>query len=52
MGNLLLAALTQMTGDFAEAVSRLSEMVGLRGRVLPTTAENVRLRAEMESGQC
>jgi uncharacterized cofD-like protein len=51
VGNLLLTALTQITGDFAEAVSRLSEMVGLRGQVLPTTAENVRLRAEMESGQ-
>ena len=51
MGNLLLTALTQITGDFAEAVSQLSEMVGLRGRVLPTTTENVCLRAEMESGQ-
>ena len=47
----MLTALTQITGDFAEAVSRLSEMVGLRGRVLPTTAENVCLRAVMESGQ-
>ena len=51
IGNLLLTALTQITGDFAEAVSRLSEMVGLRGRVLPTTSADVRLRAEMESGQ-
>jgi uncharacterized cofD-like protein len=51
MGNLLLTALTQITGDFSEAVSRLSEMVDLRGRVLPTTREDVWLRAEMESGQ-
>jgi uncharacterized cofD-like protein len=51
VGNLLLTALAQITGDFPEAVHRLSEMIGLRGRVLPTTAENVRLRAEMESGQ-
>ena len=51
VGNLLLTALTQITGDFAEAVSQLGEMIGLRGRVLPTTGENVRLRAEMESGQ-
>ena len=51
VGNLLLTALTQITGDFAEAVQRLSEMVGLRGRVLPTTSANVRLRAEMASGQ-
>ena len=50
LGNLLLTALTQITGDFAEAVSQLGSMIGLRGRVLPTTVENVRLRAEMESG--
>jgi uncharacterized cofD-like protein len=50
LGNLLLTALTQITGDFGEAVSQLSQMIGLRGRVLPTTVENVRLRAEMESG--
>ena len=51
MGNLLLAALSQITGDFAQAVNCLSEMIGLQGRVLPTTSENIRLRAEMESGQ-
>ncbi len=51
VGNLLLTALAQITGDFGEAVYRLSEMIGLRGRVLPTTSENVRLRAEMETGQ-
>jgi len=51
VGNLLLTALTQITGDFAEAVNRLGDMIGLRGRVLPTTSENVRLRAEMESGE-
>jgi uncharacterized cofD-like protein len=32
-------------------VNQLGEMMGLRGRVLPTTGENVRLRAEMDSGQ-
>jgi uncharacterized cofD-like protein len=51
IGNLLLTALTQITGDFGEAVNQLGDMIGLRGRVLPTTSENVRLRAEMESGQ-
>ncbi len=50
LGNLLLTALTQITGDFGKAVSQLGEMIGLRGSVLPTTVENVRLRAEMESG--
>jgi uncharacterized cofD-like protein len=51
VGNLLLTALEQITGDLAQAVDQLGEMVGLRGRVLPTTTQNVRLRAEMESGQ-
>lgn len=51
VGNLLLTALSQITGDFPEAVRRLSEMLPLRGRVLPSTGENVRLRAEMESGE-
>lgn len=51
VGNLMLTALAQITGDFATAVEQLGGMMGLRGRVLPTTRENVRLRAEMETGQ-
>jgi uncharacterized cofD-like protein len=51
VGNLLLTALTQVTGDFLTAVDQLGAMIGARGRVLPTTVENVRLRAELESGE-
>jgi len=51
MGNLLLTALTQITGSFPDAVNHLGQMLGLRGRVLPTTGEDVRLRAEMDSGE-
>jgi uncharacterized cofD-like protein len=51
IGNLILTALTQITGNFPDAVSRLSDMLGLRGRVLPTTGENVRLRAVMANGE-
>jgi uncharacterized cofD-like protein len=50
VGNLLLTALTQITGSFPEAVAHLGQMIGLRGRVLPTTSEDVRLRAEMDGG--
>jgi uncharacterized cofD-like protein len=50
IGNLMLTALAQITGDFPSAVDQLGTMMGLRGRVLPTTCENVRLRAELESG--
>ena len=51
VGNLLLTALTQITGSFPEAVAQLGDMIGLRGRVLPTTGDDIALRAEMESGQ-
>ena len=51
IGNLLLTALTQITGNFPDAVSQLGQMLGLRGRVLPTTGEDVHLKAEMQSGQ-
>ena len=37
VGNLMLTALSQITGDFASAVEQLEKMMGLRGRVLPTT---------------
>lgn len=50
IGNLLLTALTQVTGDFGKAIDQLAAVVGARGRVIPTTLENVRLRARMESG--
>ena len=51
IGNLLLTALTQVTGDFAKAIAQVGTVVGARGRVMPTTLENVRLRAEMETGE-
>jgi uncharacterized cofD-like protein len=50
VGNVLLTALTQMTGDFVQAVDCLGDIIGLRGRVLPATCENVRLKAELASG--
>ena len=50
VGNLLLAALTQQTGDFSRAIEELGSMIGSRGRVLPSTLADVRLRAELESG--
>jgi uncharacterized cofD-like protein len=51
VGNLLLTALTQKTGDFSLAIDQLGAMIGSRGRVLPATLENVRLRAELDSGE-
>ena len=51
VGNLMLTALAQITGDFSAAVEQLGAMMGLRGQVLPTTTEDVRLRAEMACGR-
>ena len=46
-GNLFLAALTAITGDFAEAVKRASEILLTRGHILPATCSNVELEALM-----
>jgi uncharacterized cofD-like protein len=51
VGNLLLTALAQITGDFSQAIDQLGAMIGSRGRVIPTTTQNVRLKAELESGE-
>jgi uncharacterized cofD-like protein len=50
LGNLMLTALADIRGDFVGAVEQLSAMLGIRGRVLPTTVANVQLRAVLESG--
>jgi uncharacterized cofD-like protein len=49
-GNLLITALAQITGDFQKAVFESSKILAVRGKVLPTTTQNVFLRAECEDG--
>jgi uncharacterized cofD-like protein len=51
-GNLLIAAMTNITGDFERAVKEISKVLAIRGRVLPSTLAHVILRAEMEDGAC
>ena len=51
VGNLVLAALAQMTGNFAEAVEELRRLLKARGCVFPSTLEDVTLRGELESGE-
>jgi uncharacterized cofD-like protein len=46
-GNLFLAALAGVTGDFAEAVKLSSEILTTRGRIFPATTSNVELEAVM-----
>ncbi len=47
VGNLLLAALTELRGDFMEAVDLSARMLEARGRVLPSTLQAVELEAEL-----
>ncbi|HWG86836.1 MAG TPA: uridine diphosphate-N-acetylglucosamine-binding protein YvcK [Candidatus Acidoferrales bacterium] len=49
-GNLFLAALTAMTGDFPDAVKKASEILATRGHILPATSANVELEAIMNDG--
>lgn len=49
-GNLLIAALTDVTGDFETAIKEASRVLAVGGRVLPAVREAVILRAYMEDG--
>ena len=49
-GNLILAALNGISHSFDEAVSKMSQVLAITGRVLPVTNANVRLEATFENG--
>lgn len=49
-GNLFLAALSEITGDFAEAVKLSSEILASKGHIYPATISDVRLAAELNEG--
>ncbi|WP_281183314.1 gluconeogenesis factor YvcK family protein [Staphylococcus schleiferi] len=51
VGNLLIAALTNITNDFGHAVKELSKILNIKGRVIPSTNSSVALNAEMEDGE-
>lgn len=50
LGNLILAAMTDITGDFVTAVRELSRVFAVRGRVLPAAGHAIVLKAEMSDG--
>lgn len=50
-GNLFLTALTELTGDFAQAVKLSSEVLASLGRIYPSTAANVQLEARLANGK-
>jgi uncharacterized cofD-like protein len=50
-GNLFLAVMTRLTGDFATAVQLSSEVLAIAGRIYPSTASQVSLRATLADGR-
>nr|WP_123043835.1 YvcK family protein [Cohnella candidum]AYQ75755.1 YvcK family protein [Cohnella candidum] len=50
LGNLILAAMTEITGDFVTGVKELSRVLAVRGRVLPAANQAIVLKAEMADG--
>ncbi|OYD08162.1 gluconeogenesis factor YvcK family protein [Paludifilum halophilum] len=50
LGNLIMAALKDITGDFTHAIQEMSRVLAIRGRVLPSTDQEVVLGAEMTDG--
>lgn len=50
-GNLFLTALCSITGDMVSAVKESSKVLSIRGRVLPSTLDDMKLFAEMEDGR-
>jgi uncharacterized cofD-like protein len=49
-GNLFVAALSSITGDFAQAVQMSSQILATRGRIYPATNTSVTLSALMDDG--
>src|SRR5258707_1618695 len=50
LGNLLLTALTDITGGFDHAILAASEVLNIRGEIYPSTLADVRLRAALADG--
>ena len=50
-GNLFVAALSEMTGDFAQAIRLAAEILATRGHIYPATTANVSLSALMDDGE-
>lgn len=50
-GNLFLTALSDLTGDFTQAVKLSSEVLAIAGKIYPATSSNVILHARLEDGR-
>lgn len=50
VGNILLTAMYDITGNLSSSVKSLSNILNLRGKVLPLTDDNISLKAQMSDG--
>lgn len=50
LGNLLLAGLTDIFGDFQKGIEQVSKVFAIRGKVFPSTLEQIVLIADLEDG--
>ncbi|MCM3635771.1 gluconeogenesis factor YvcK family protein [Paenibacillus camelliae] len=50
LGNLMLAAMTDISGDFVTGIKQLSQVLAVRGKVLPAANRAIVLKAEMSDG--
>lgn len=51
VGNLMLAAMTEITGDFSSAIREMKRVLAVKGEVLPICDQAISLQAEMEDGE-
>ncbi len=50
LGNLLMAALTDITGSFEQAIKKAGKILSIKGKVLPSTLASTHICAELEDG--
>ncbi|PGS51995.1 YvcK family protein [Bacillus sp. AFS041924] len=50
LGNLMLSAMTAITGDFYRAIIEMRRVLNVRGKVIPAANQSVVLKAELEDG--
>lgn len=50
LGNLILTAMTQASGNFMESIETLSKVLNVKGRILPASSQVITLYAKMQDG--
>ncbi len=49
-GNLFITAMTQVTGSFEDAIKTSSKVLAIRGKVVPSSLDKIRIKAEYKNG--